>query len=516
MILAGLMPATADPARLRALQPALHACASLLRQVHDSEVCSARRQEQICRLLAERATREAAYARTVGGILADRETLIRQQRDYVVQLEEEVEKRSAALRQAMKQAHEASEAKSAFLASMSHEIRTPMTAILGYAELLSEACSDSPVRYDAAETIHRNGKYLLDLINDIPDLAKVEAGMVEVELLDCSAVEILGDVLKLMRVRVAQKNLRLVMENDGPIPATIRTDPTRLRQILVNLVGNAVKFTARGEVRVVLRARQEGTNQGVLQFDVTDTGIGMTGAQIARLFQPFSQAEASTTRRYGGTGLGLTLSKRLAEAIGGQITVTSQPHRGSCFQLIVPSGPLNGVPMITGPLAVDAASSRPQPSDSPQAEALSCRILLAEDGGDNRRLLTHVLTRAGASVEVVDNGEAAVESALTAERSGQPFDVVLMDMQMPIMDGYEATRRLREMAFDRPIIALTAHAMAADREKCMQAGCDRFASKPIDRCELIDLIRSLTSERVDSLRCSSSAAAGVEATGRGR
>jgi len=364
-------------------------------------------------------------------------------------------------------------------------------------------------------------------MNDILDLSKIEAGKFAVERLTCSPCQIVAEVESLIRVRSDAKGLRLDVEYEGAIPETIQTDPTRLRQILINVLGNAVKFTEVGRVRLITRLVQGPRAQGgwhgrvgregeagdtadtavprarepsdpetlgpFLQFDVVDTGLGLTEEQVARLFQPFSQADASTTRKFGGTGLGLTISKRLAACLGGDIRVVeTKPGVGTRFRVTVPTGPLDGVKMLDDPRSatVFATDATTKPSAPGTANRLDCRILLAEDGPDNQRLIAHVLRKAGAQVTVVENGQLALEAALAAREHGNPFDIILMDMHMPVVDGYQATGLLRQKGYSGPIIALTAHSMAGDREKCIQTGCDDYTTKPIDRTKLIEAIQA--------------------------
>ncbi len=398
------------------------------------------------------------------------------------------------LEQCSMAAHTATRAKSEFLANMSHEIRTPLTAILGYADLLIESLTHAEDRQSVA-TIKRNGEYLLAIINDILDLSKIEAGRLDVEHIACSTARIFAELVSLMSVSAEAKGLRLRMENEGPLPEIITSDPVRLRQILINLIGNAVKFTEAGEVRVTVRLLKESPGEPKLQIDVTDTGIGMSPEQVSRLFQPFAQADSSTTRKFGGTGLGLTISKRLAIMLGGDIVVHSVPGKGSTFTVTVGVGSLQGVQFYN---QLSVVRSHSAATAMPSSIKLNGRILLAEDGPDNQRLISFVLRKAGAEVVVAQNGQEAVDLVLAEQANAiatngekkqcRPFDLVLMDVQMPIMDGYEATRRLREEGFTGPIIALTAHAMPQDIQKSLSAGCDLHLSKPIDRDVLLTTI----------------------------
>ena len=391
------------------------------------------------------------------------------------------------LAEAKRAAEVANHAKSEFLANMSHEIRTPMTAILGYAEVLL-GCTIQPDEVEAAKIIKRNGEYLLNLINGILDLSKIEAGKTEVDHVACSPIRLVGEVASLMRIPAAAKNLPLDIEFAGPIPETIHSDPTRLRQILINLVGNAIKFTEVGRVRLVIQFTHDAVGIPLLQFDVTDNGIGMTAEQIDRLFEPFTQVDNSACRKFGGSGLGLAISRRLARMLDGTITVASVPGEGSTFSLTVGTGSLDGVPMVERPTEALLAEPPPDSLESLCYAQVQGRILLAEDGPDNQRLLAFVLRKAGAQVEVAENGQVAVKMFVAAQEAGQPYDLVLMDIQMPVMDGYEATRRLRDLDYRGPILALTAHAMAGDRAKCLAAGCTDYLSKPIEKVPFLALI----------------------------
>ncbi len=445
----------------------------------------------------------AASGRDEISVLAESfNKLARRNREVHASLEVRVEQRTRALAEANRalvgakeQAESANRVKSEFLANMSHEIRTPLTAILGYVGLASEGCERSCYfgqreHEEQLAIVSRNAEYLLQLINDILDLSKIEAGKLNLERIDCSPCQVVADVASLVRFRATSKGLSFDVEYQGPIPRSIRSDPTRLRQVLINVVGNAIKFTEHGGVRMVVYLDTT-TNPDIplLTFDIADTGVGITSAQLACLFEPFAQADPSMTRKFGGTGLGLAISKRLAEALGGAVSVVhSRPGDGSCFRVTVATGPLVDVPLVENPHLETTLAREAEPSAG-NDEPLSCRILLAEDGPDNQRLIAHILGRAGAEVAVAANGREAVHAVRQAGLTSQPFDVVLMDMQMPELDGYGATRQLRDDGWQVPIIALTAHAMADDRERCLSAGCDDYASKPIRASQLVALVR---------------------------
>jgi signal transduction histidine kinase len=390
---------------------------------------------------------------------------------------------------ALKTAEDASRAKSEFLANISHEIRTPMTAILGYSESLRDPTLSEAARQHAIDTIWRNGQHLLELINSVLDLSKIEASRLIVEHLPCSPGEIIVDVLNLMRVRAQSAGVTLSAECDGPIPVRINSDRTRIKQILMNLVGNAIKFSPNGQVRVVARMRAGPDREPLFEIDVVDTGIGIAPEHIAVLCQPFVQADSSVTRRFGGTGLGLSISKRLANLLGGDLTIRSTLGKGSTFSMAVAAGEIEGTRTIEElDVQTHVSAAEPRAAVLPR---IPCRILLAEDGVDNQRLISTILQRAGAAVTVVENGRLAVDGVLAAMRRAEPFDVVLMDMQMPVLDGYTATAALRDAGYSRPIVAITAHALAGDRERCLATGCDAYASKPIDRFALIQTIHDL-------------------------
>jgi len=374
-------------------------------------------------------------------------------------------------------------AKSAFLANTSHEIRTPMNAILGYAEMLEDPKQSEQERQHCVHTIRRNGEHLLAIINDILDISKIEAQKLTIEKIACDLPELVAEVVNLTRPGAFKKGLEFDVEFDPILPRRIETDPLRTRQVLLNLIGNAIKFTEKGKVKLSVR-REIAYFTHAIKFEVTDTGIGMTAEQMSRLFEPFTQADVSTTRKFGGTGLGLTISRKLARLLGGDIGVSSLAGTGSTFSFTIDGGPRLGVPLVHN-LTVDQLPSGADKKDSATEETqLMGRVLLAEDGEDNRDLIASHLWRAGLEVVIAGTGKLAVDAA-----HAEHFDVVLMDMQMPELDGYSAARMLRDAGFKLPIIALTAHAMPEDRVKCLDAGCTEYLSKPISR---LNLIRTLS------------------------
>lgn len=402
--------------------------------------------------------------------------------------------REAALRDAQVRSDDANRSKTEFLANMSHEIRTPISSILGYADLLEDSDLSEEQRHEHVATIRRNGEHLLAVINDILDISKIEAGRMLVEQIETSPHEVLEGVAQLMRVKAEAKGIGLKIRRETPVPATITTDPTRLRQILVNLLGNAIKFTEQGEVCISMSFKARGRG-GVLRCEVRDTGIGMTKEQLRHCFTAFTQADASMARRFGGTGLGLRISKRLAKMLGGDIAVQSEPGGGSTFTLCVYAGLVEGTKMLAeGPIKLSPDNAR-SAENTVGARALhGLRILLMEDGPDNLRLISTHLRRSGARVTTALNGLQGL-ALLTVEGDTAsplidpaPFDLILTDMQMPELDGYTAVRILRAKGCALPIVALTAHAMAGDDKRCLDVGCDAYAPKPVDRRDLVAVL----------------------------
>jgi two-component system, chemotaxis family, CheB/CheR fusion protein len=377
------------------------------------------------------------------------------------------------LAEAKRVAEQASLAKSNFLANMSHEIRTPMSAIVGYSELLHVHVTD-PDNVACVDAIRRNAQHLIEIINDILDLSKIEAGMLRAELVRLSPGGALRDIVEALRLRAAEKGLYLQLTHAGPLPATIESDPTRLRQILLNLIGNAIKFTSEGGVRVVARLLEQ---ERLLQVEVHDSGIGIAADQHVRLFAAFMQADTSITRRYGGTGLGLAISRRLVELLGGTITVESELGQGSKFTFTVSTGSLDDVPLSEG---------QPSLTPLPPAPRLTGhRVLVVDDRRDMRYLIQTHLEEAGATVASAVDGFTAISAVEDSMTQGRPYDAILLDMQMPGMGGLEAAPEIRRRGYQGRIIALTANAMKGDRERCLEAGCDDYLAKPVDSLRLL-------------------------------
>jgi two-component system, sensor histidine kinase len=471
--LGGLLEAHAEypPGFLSGIASALRVAGRLAWLGTQAENTTSRQRTHIRQLLAEHDTLNAVHTEATVAAMEEQERRLQEEQEKLVMAQQ-----CAAI-------EAANQAKSQFLANMSHEIRTPLTAILGFTELLRNgAGQDDPAeRQDYLSTIHTSATHLLELINDILDLSKIEAGRMQIERILYSPREIVSNLLSIMRVRAKERGIGLACEWPDGAPAVILTDPLRLKQLLMNLVGNAIKFTHHGSVRIVCRL--EGIPDAPrMAFDVVDTGIGIAPDKLESIFDAFVQADSSVTREFGGTGLGLAISRRITQALGGDITVRSVPGQGSTFTATIAIGSLQGVAILKASPA-DALASQPAQA-SPQNPTLPpCRILVVDDGSTNRKLISLFLCKAGAQVTLAENGQIGVDLA-----SREPFDAILMDMQMPVMDGYAATRRLREIGLKTPIIALTAHAMSRDREKCLEAGCSAYLSKPVNSQSLVQTI----------------------------
>ncbi len=375
-------------------------------------------------------------------------------------------------------AEAANQAKSQFLANMSHEIRTPMNTIIGFSDILAdEDLTEEQAGY--VKLVRDSSKNLLDLINDILDFSKIEAKELDIENVECSLGRILSFIDSTMTPQADKKSLDFKIVECNGLPERIHTDPARLRQCLINLANNAIKFTAKGHVYVNV-SLEDRENQPYIRFDIEDTGIGIPEDKQQAIFGAFTQADGSHCRKYGGTGLGLTITKQLAELLGGELTATSEVGRGSVFSIVIPAG----LDVTKQPrLDIQATHIDPCKATKEQPEFLG-RILVAEDVETNQIFAKTVLEKMNLDVTIVADGNEAMQKILAQE-----FDLILMDIQMPRMNGYEATKALRKQGITTPIVALTAYAIKGDDKKCLEAGCDDYLSKPLDRRELLKILQ---------------------------
>jgi CheY-like chemotaxis protein/anti-sigma regulatory factor (Ser/Thr protein kinase) len=371
--------------------------------------------------------------------------------------------------QALLAAEHLARVRSEFLANMSHEIRTPLNGVLGFAEIGYRNCEDSAKARNAFAKIRASGQRLLGVINDVLDFSKIEAGKLNIERTEVRIAEVVDHTVDLVRDRAEAKRLALRVELAPDLPGHCLSDPLRLGQVLLNVLSNAVKFTEQGGVTLSVSRQADR-----LCFRVADSGIGMSEAQLADLFKPFQQGDASATRRFGGTGLGLAISKRIVELMHGSIVVDSRSGQGTTVEFSLPFIPC-------------APSEAPPPAEYGARPLAGMTFLVAEDEEINRTILEDNLIEDGARVVVVDNGREAVERI--AREGHSAFDFVLMDIQMPEMDGYEATRRIKAIAPELPVIAQTAHAFSEERERCLAAGMIGHLAKPIDPQALLQLVR---------------------------
>lgn len=382
------------------------------------------------------------------------------------------------LQQTAVQLAKANQRKDEFLANVSHEIRSPMTAILGYLELITVQTDED---HQHIQTIRRNSEFLLAIINDILDLSKIEAGQFEVDSVRFAPADLIREIVELMMIRAEENGNQLVARIHPEMPATIVSDSLRIRQILINLVGNAIKFTEQGSVQIVASFQAE---NDLLSVEVIDTGIGIAEVDLERLFQPFEQVNSSNNRRFGGTGLGLAICRRLATALGGDVKVTSKLGQGSHFQVVLPVQTISDGSSGVRPDSSAADRAGPSTVTACEGQNLNLRIMIVDDQRDIRYLLQKILEKFGCQVTACDDGEAALN---LVQASAPDFvDLIIMDMQMPGMDGLTTVQAMRSSGYRCPVLALTANAMNTDREACLNAGYTDFLSKPIDKSTLFE------------------------------
>jgi signal transduction histidine kinase/CheY-like chemotaxis protein len=413
---------------------------------------------------------------------------------------EDLRRSEVRLRDLAERAEESSRLKSLFIANMSHDVRTPMTAILGYTRVLEDelgARATGPTG-EALAAIQRSGEHLLHLINDVLDLSKIEANRLVLASEPFSVRDLISGSVSVVRSLAEAKGISLMIELGSPVPARLVGDEARLRQVLLNLLGNAVKFTERGGVRLLVSAPAgAGAGESRLVLKIEDSGIGMSPDQVARVFQPFVQADPSHTRRFGGTGLGLTIARRLVEAMNGSVEIESEPGVGSRFRVSL-TLPISGAEVIEDPETLSEPERPWVRAEGADGAPTGGRVLLVEDGPDNQRLVAYTLGKSSVEIRIESDGEAGLGRMLEAWEQGEPFDLVLLDMQIPTIDGYTVASRARARGYTGRIVALTAHAMTGDRERCLRAGCDGYLSKPFRPEDLLGLVRWATQERAEA------------------
>ncbi len=409
------------------------------------------------------------------------ETNLRETKQELERMNARLIKATETANQMAAEADKANVAKSQFLANMSHEIRTPMNAIIGFGEVLAdESMTDAQKGY--VRLILDSAKHLLQLINDILDFSKIETGRIKAENVDCSIPELLANVESLMLPAAKQKNLEFMMISLPDIPQTIVSDPVRLRQCLINLVNNAIKFTEKGSVKLTVQSVTR-EQKPFVEFQVVDTGIGISPDKLDAIFDAFTQADGSTTRKYGGTGLGLTITRQVASLLGGDISVVSQNGKGSTFTLSIPINALSGEHEKNQPLAHTQILKNYHQEDRELNVKFSGRALIVEDSLTNQMLIKLLLEKLGFVVTIAEDGFQSVDAV-----NGQTFDLIFMDMQMPNMNGFDATKKLRNLGVKTPIIAMTGSVTHEGEGKCLEVGCDDYISKPIDRSKLLQII----------------------------
>lgn len=406
--------------------------------------------------------------------------------DQVQQNEAKLMTAKNQISEAKQKAETANQAKTDFLANMSHEIRTPLTGILGFTDLMIGR-DDLPIRerIEYLHTIRRSGRHLLSLINDILDLSKIEAGQFTFEITPVNPHQVLSEVVSVLRAKAIEKDLSFDYRWISDIPEAIEIDGNRLKQVLLNLLGNAIKFTHHGGVAITSRVRQL-NDKWLFEVDIEDTGVGIPANKLDQIFDPFMQADNSVTRKFGGTGLGLAISKKITRLMNGRLDVASELGVGSTFRLQYEIPSLQQISFVTADVA-DGFKTVENNQSPTNLKLYGVQILLAEDGETNRKFFRIVLERAGAEVSVAENGQIALNKAIHTR-----YDLILMDMQMPVMDGYKATAELREHGYEGPIIALTAHAMTGDRIKCINVGCNDYITKPISQEDLVHKVHEVT------------------------